>query len=119
MREEIKTQKEYTSTNYKYTCSRCGEPCGDSEHTYYGRDCAKIEVRNKTTTEVLIAETPLQICKTEKQEIRIWTQEGNSYPEGSNISAKVIDVCTKCFEEVALPALLAAGFKVREEDRSW
>lgn len=120
MREEIKKVHTQEWVSHKYTCSRCNEPCGDSEtRSSYDVLEAKIVLTNTEAVELTVAGDRLKIDKIHKTKVRILTKEGSSYPEGTNIDQKVIDCCTKCFEEIVLPALLALGFKVREENVSW
>lgn len=111
----------YTHTETKYTCSRCGDPCGDSEKGSSSYDVrrADIELSSGQKINLTIGEpgATLQISQIKKVEIA--DQDGSSFPEGTHITARVVDCCTECFEQHALPALLAAGFQVREEDRSW
>lgn len=71
-------------TESRYTCDRCGDPCGYDEPDVNGasrRVCIEREERGA--------------CHVERQ---------------------TIDCCFRCFEEVVLPALAAAGFQVRTED---
>lgn len=108
--------------NYKYTCSRCGEPSGDSEDSdardHY--DVSRVEIEMKSGRKIELRIDPPGLAQIhELKSIKIESHEGSSYPEGSHITATVIDCCRKCFEEHALPALVNAGFVPRDEDRSW
>ena len=94
-----------TRIEEKYACSKCGEPCGYDERTrsYYDRIKATIAVNVLTV----------------QPRVEIECEEGKSYPEGANVEQKVVDCCYACFIEHAIPALVAAGFQVRDDELSW
>lgn len=117
--EITKEKHESTWTKYKYFCSRCKEPAGDSEakSSYDVRE-VKIEFEGGVRRELVI-DPAAQLVIHEKKKIRLFFKEGSSYPEGASIEAQVIDCCSKCWEEAVLPALALLGFEVRTEDRSW
>lgn len=57
-------------------------------------------------------------------EITIEAKIGEVYPEGDHRTAYELDVCAACFTSRVLPALAAAGFKVRnrsvnKDGREW
>src|ERR1019366_2350425 len=94
----MKTTTEETVTTVKrttrYTCSRCGKPCGyDEKRGWYDVLEAEIEAR-----------------------VSIKREEGSQYPEGRYTKTIVIDSCFACFNKQALPALEAAGFSTRDEE---
>lgn len=109
-----------TERDYNYTCSRCGQPSGDSEEHRSSYDVSRVEIEMKSGRKIeLRADPPSLMSIHDINKVMIESHEGSSYPEGSHITATVIDCCRKCFEEFALPALVNAGFVPRDEDRSW
>ncbi len=122
MKEVIElSPRSYPQHEIKYTCSRCGQSCGDSEEKTSSYDVRRADIELKTGQKIrlTIGEPGAAIHLTELRKVSIENQDGSSFPEGAHITAQVVDCCTECFEQHALPALLAAGFQVREEDRSW
>lgn len=121
MKEVIETQGTHTSRNEVITCSRCGERCGDSAEADSSYDVlhAEIEFHSGRKVKVEFDGAPAKMLVTNIAKVTMEHEEGTSYPEGRNTVVQVVDSCAKCFLEAALPALLAAGFSVREEDKSW
>ena len=123
----MKTEVETTAParTYKvahYTCSRCGEPCGEDEKSgSYEVKEAEVTLKNGTRFALNVKGDDgfLLLNITNIKKIVVQAREGSSYPEGSQVTAEVVDCCLSCFREHALPALINAGFKVREEDQSW
>jgi len=90
----------------KYTCSRCGEPCGYNEpvrHYYYDR--------KKATIAVNVAMV--------QPRVEIEAEDGKQYSDSCNVDQKIVDCCYDCFIKHAVPALVAAGFQVRDDELSW
>lgn len=49
-------------------------------------------------------------------EVEIQAKHGDFYPEGDSREVQEIDCCFACWKDAALPALIAAGFKVQTRD---
>lgn len=121
MREEIKTTVSSEHIKYKYTCSRCGEPCGNDEPRKFF-DIKEATINVSPTRQVKLRLAPdlePSIFLGIQVSVDIEAEEGKAYPEGGNKEKTVIDTCYSCFMEHAVPALVAAGFKVRTEEMDW
>lgn len=123
MKEVIKLpDRHYTDSDTKYTCDRCKKPSGKSEETRSSYDVTDttIELRSGRKLDLSIGEgEPAELTIHDIKTVKVSTESGTSFPEGTHIDIKVIDCCSECFEEVVIPALTALGFKVREEKSEW
>lgn len=88
MRTVTKRKVTREEANYSDTCDKCGKPSGDCEAT----------------------------DRYDVQEVEIVMKLGSSYPGDYSATHTVVDCCTECFTKHVLPALVALGFKPREED---
>lgn len=107
-------------TKVKTVCSRCGAPSGDDEDLRSSYDVSKAEIEMYTGRKISVTIDPPGFCTIHDiKAVKIESESGERYPEAKYVKAKIIDCCRKCFTKHALPALVAAGFHVRIEDRSW
>lgn len=122
MKEEIKESVPATErVKYKYTCSRCGGLCGDNEpRKFYDIKEASIYAGPSRTVKLKLApDLEPSIFIGIQTRVDIVAEEGTSYPECGDKEELIIDTCHQCFVEHAVPALVAAGFKVRTEKVDW
>jgi hypothetical protein len=74
-----------------YTCDKCGRPSGDLRTGAYDR--VETTIASKSVT---------------------------SYgTDGGSSEATVFDCCADCFKKHVVPAMVALGFTVREEEENW
>lgn len=97
------------------TCSRCGKFADHDEVSLSDVRNATIELKSGRQLRLLL-DPPGRLEVREFTKIEVDSKEGSSFPEGSSTTELHIDTCFSCFTEHALPALLAAGFKPREDD---
>jgi hypothetical protein len=123
MKEVIKLpDRQYPQTETRYTCGRCKKPSGESEETRSSYDVVDttIELRSGQKIELSVgAGKPAELTIHNIKAVKISTEEGSRYPECASINHKIIDCCSTCFEEHVIPALVALGFDVREENTDW
>jgi len=92
------TQKQEVHT---YICDGCGVEI-DEEVSSFERETVELSIRQRHTAKITL--------KAENAE---------HFPEGGWSEYEVIDCCMQCWERKAKPALIAAGFKVREDRSDW
>lgn len=122
MKQEIETPVPATTkTVSKYTCSKCGKPCGpDEPGNFYDLKEASIRVDVTRVVKLKLApDLEPSIWIGVQSDVQIESEDGKAYPEGGNKEKTIIDCCLACFEEHAVPALVAAGFSVRTEKVDW
>jgi len=78
-----------TREELKYTCDRCGAPCGYDEP---------------------------DVDNTERR-VRIECNESSTYAEGGLQERRVVDCCFRCFNEHVVPVLASIGFTARDDLR--
>lgn len=120
--EKKRVATEIDSTEVRYTCSRCGKPSGASEDDNASRrfEISKASIVTKSGRTIAVHLDPPGFAMVQDvAKVEIEGVEGSSYPEGANEEKTVIDCCRACFVSHAVPALIAAGFQVREEHESW
>lgn len=108
-----------------YTCSRCGAPAGTSALEEFRETRGKrivIAYKENVEIDVGVSAPDKELVVIERTAVRVTIEqedmEGN-YGYTASASAVVIDCCETCWNAIAVPALMMAGFNVREEDRSW
>jgi len=77
--------------DYKYTCDKCGKPCGRDE----------------------------EVGSYDVSDVTIEYETGTNFPGSRNTCTTVIDCCSACFKAHVLPALKNIGFTPRTEETDW
>lgn len=120
MKTKIIRTQQVTYVDYTYSCSRCQRPAGDDEAkgVYDVREV--VLMFESGTTRRLTFDPEAQLEIKERKKVRLLFKDGKNYGgDGAAITAQVIDCCSACWRDAVVPALLALGFEVREEDLGW
>lgn len=82
----VKAHIEERTVDTRTTCDVCGRDVDHADHMYH------------------------------EEAVEIVARIGDVYPEGSHQTTYDVDVCGPCFLSKVIPALAAAGIKVRERE---